>query len=261
VPELDGVWDVERTSGALPPMLGVRKRIAGTRGVTLPPGRMPGLPFTVEDGRRLVYRFPRGLVDEVEPDGDGFTGRAVLFGREVGRFVMRPTMRGEVETAEDLEEQLVKHIDEALAMEQDVLRMLDSMIETTDDEEIELEMRAHREQTEQHSERLRGRLDAHDASPSTLRQAGGTVGALLKGVVDLARSEKAGRNARDAYTTEHMEIAAYQLLERIATRAGDEETAAVARQNRAEEEEMARKLDTHWDRFAELSLREQGITA
>jgi ferritin-like metal-binding protein YciE len=56
-----------------------------------------------------------------------------------------------------------------------------------------------------------------------------------------------------------MEIAAYQLLERIATRAGDAETAEVARRNRGEEEEMARKLDARWDRFAELSLREQGI--
>ena len=38
--------------------------------------------------------------------------------------------------ADELEEQLVKHIDEAHAMENNVLRMLDGMIETTDDPEI-----------------------------------------------------------------------------------------------------------------------------
>jgi ferritin-like metal-binding protein YciE len=76
----------------------------------------------------------------------------------------------------------------------------------------------------------------------------------------MTRSEKAGRNARDGYTTEHMEIAAYQLLERIAGRAGDEETAAAARENLADEEAMAKKLDSHWDKFVELSLRESGIT-
>jgi ferritin-like metal-binding protein YciE len=72
------------------------------------------------------------------------------------------------------------------------------------------------------------------------------------------RPEKAGRFARDAYATEHLEIASYQLLERIARRAGDEETAEIARQNRGEEEAMARRLDEHWDLFTEQSLREEG---
>ena len=81
--ELDGLWLVRRTGGALPPMVGVRKQITGGRGATtLGPLRFP---FAVE-GRSLRYRFPPGLVDELEPDGEGFTGRAVLAGHEVGRF-------------------------------------------------------------------------------------------------------------------------------------------------------------------------------
>jgi hypothetical protein len=64
-------------------MVGVRKEIAGGEGVTRAgPLRFP---FRVE-GRSLRYRFPPGLVDELEPDGDGFRGRALLAGREVGRF-------------------------------------------------------------------------------------------------------------------------------------------------------------------------------
>jgi hypothetical protein len=83
VGELDGIWDVRRTDGLLPPMVGVRKRITGEKGVTtVGPLR---LPFDVE-GRSLRYRFPPGLVDELEPDGDGFRGRALLAGRELGRF-------------------------------------------------------------------------------------------------------------------------------------------------------------------------------
>jgi hypothetical protein len=54
----------------------------------------------------------------------------------------------------------------------------------------------------------------------------------MKWVVGAARGEKAGRNARDGYPTEHMEIASYQLLERVAVEAGDEETAEVARRSR-----------------------------
>ena len=81
--ELDGDWLVRRESGLLPPMAGVRKRIDGARGVTtLGPLRFP---FEVE-GRSLRYRFPPGLVDELEPDGDGFRGQALLAGRRLGRF-------------------------------------------------------------------------------------------------------------------------------------------------------------------------------
>ena len=158
-----------------------------------------------------------------------------------------------------LNDQLVKHIDEAIAMEENVKRMLDGMIQTTDDPQVLDLLEHHKLETEQHSRRLRQRLEAHGATPSMVREATGILGALAKLPLDLVRGEKAGRNARDGYATEHMEIAAYQLLERVATRAGDEETAEVARENRADEEAMARKLDEHWDTFAELSLREEGV--
>jgi ferritin-like metal-binding protein YciE len=159
-----------------------------------------------------------------------------------------------------INDQLVKHIDEAISMEENVKRMLDGMIETTDDAGVIDLLEHHKVETEQHSQRLRERLEAHGASPSMVREAAGILGALAKLPLDMVRGEKTGRNARDGYATEHMEIASYQLLERIATRAGDEETAEVARLNRAEEEAMARKLDEHWDTFAELSLREEGVT-
>jgi ferritin-like metal-binding protein YciE len=160
-----------------------------------------------------------------------------------------------------LEEQLVKHVDEAYAMEQNVLRMLDGMIETTDDPQMRSALEHHKEETQNQAERLNERLDAYDASPSIVKEAGGILGAMMKGVVDIARTEKAGRNARDGYATEHMEIASYQLLERLATRAGDEETAAVARENRREEEAMARTIDGTWDKVAELSLLQEDVVA
>lgn len=160
-----------------------------------------------------------------------------------------------------LTDQLVQHIDEAYAMEQNVLRMLDGMIKTTDDPEIRPELEHHKEETVRHAERMRQRLEAHGSSPSKAKEAVGILGALMKGGVDMARGEQAGRNARDGFTTEHLEIASYELLERVARKAGDEETAEAARQNRAEEEAMARKIASNWDKFAELSLKEAGVKA
>jgi ferritin-like metal-binding protein YciE len=162
--------------------------------------------------------------------------------------------------SQDLNDQLTRHIDEALAMEHNVQRMLDGMIETTDDQEIRSQLRDHKLETERHIERLEQRLQAHGVSPSTVREATGIMGALTKSVLDMVRQQKAGRNARDGYATEHLEIAAYQLLERIAERAGDTETAEVARQNRKDEETMAKRIEGNWDKFAELSLKEEGVT-
>jgi hypothetical protein len=88
VGELDGVWEVKRVSGALPPLIGVRKRISGTRGETKI-GPFPGVPFDVH-GLSLRYRVPfSAFVDLLEPEGDGYRGQATFRGRLYGRFVLR----------------------------------------------------------------------------------------------------------------------------------------------------------------------------
>ena len=65
---LDGEWQVIRTGGLLPPLVGVRKRIEGDRGWTSI-GPLPGAPF-----------------DVVEPSSEGYHGRATFRGREIGTF-------------------------------------------------------------------------------------------------------------------------------------------------------------------------------
>ena len=62
----------------------------------------------------------------------------------------------------------------------------------------------------------------------------------------------------DGYATEYMEIASHELLERVAKRAGEKGTAAVARQNRDEEEAMARAISSKWSKIVDLSLEEAG---
>ena len=156
--------------------------------------------------------------------------------------------------SQQLTNQLIKHLREAVAMEQNVVRMLDSMLKTIEQPAIRRSLEQHRATSQTHAVRLQERLKAHGSSPSRVKQAGGIVGARAKGVIDLTRGEKAGRNARDAFATEHMEVASYQLLERIAARADDQETAEVARKNRAEDEAMAKNIASNWDTFAELSL-------
>jgi hypothetical protein len=81
--ELNGLWEVRRTGGALPPMRGiVSKRIEHGRGWTIAAGIR--LPFAV-DG--LSLRYPFGLVDELVPAGpEAYDGTTRLFGRALGTF-------------------------------------------------------------------------------------------------------------------------------------------------------------------------------
>jgi hypothetical protein len=91
--ELDGEWELRRLSGALPPLGGLRKRIRGDRGETVLPGGL-AIPFRVV-GRELRYRAPFApVVDLLEPEGDGWHGRATVFGRQVGEFQMRRPVSG-----------------------------------------------------------------------------------------------------------------------------------------------------------------------
>jgi hypothetical protein len=91
---LDGEWRLRRTSGLLPPLGAMRKLIDGARGWTLL-GAV-SVPFDVV-GNELHYRFPlSGMVDVLTPDGpDSAAGRATLFGREYGTFLMERVPRPE----------------------------------------------------------------------------------------------------------------------------------------------------------------------
>ncbi len=87
MPELGGDWELRRLSGVLPPLAGMRKRIDGDRGATVLPGGVR-VPFAVV-GHELRYRPPfTMLVDVLEPAGDGWHGRAMVFGRTIGEFRM-----------------------------------------------------------------------------------------------------------------------------------------------------------------------------
>ncbi|HVS70324.1 MAG TPA: DUF892 family protein [Phycisphaerae bacterium] len=161
--------------------------------------------------------------------------------------------------ANDLQEKLLDYIQDAHALEHNVLNMLDSMIANTKDPQMLNLLQQHRAETARHEQRLGERLDELGKGRSTLGEATATISSWLKAMGDSLRADKPGKNQRDGYVTEHVEIAAYQLLERLAMRAGDARTAEIARLNRRDEEEMARRLNDLWDRAIDLTLQQAGI--
>ncbi len=163
---------------------------------------------------------------------------------------------------EGLRRKLADYVEYVHALEQNVMLQLDSLILNTGDPELAAMFSRHKEETRRQLQRLRGRrevLSKGAGFSSVRRDLAAIAAAQVKGVGDVLRADKAVQNARDAFITEHTEIAAYELLERLAQRAGDPETAAVARENRAEEQAMAARIAENWDRVLDLTLQEQGL--
>jgi ferritin-like metal-binding protein YciE len=158
-----------------------------------------------------------------------------------------------------IQDKLIDYLQDTHAMEQNVLRMLDGMIAQTTQPEALTQLRVHRLATERHERLVRERLEALGSGPSVLTDVPAIAGAWMKGLVDMLRSDKPGKMARDAYITEHVEIAAYALLERLAERAGDLQTTRLARDLGADERQMADWIEDHWDLFVDLTLEQAGI--
>ena len=160
-------------------------------------------------------------------------------------------------TTRPIDEQLIKYLTDAHSIEEQALVQMRAAPDLAGDPRLADAFRAHLTETERHERLVRERLDAHGASPSKLKDAVMAVGG--KGFVLFARSQPdtPGKLTAHALSYEHLELASYELLMRVARRAGDEETAAIAERIRDEEAAMAQRLEDSTDAAVEASLREQ----
>src|SRR5919107_2999958 len=78
-----------------------------------------------------------------------------------------------------LNEKLADYVEDAHAMEQNDLKMIDSIISTTDDPELKRMLEDHRRETEEHERRMRERLGALGRGTSARKQAQAVGAALL----------------------------------------------------------------------------------
>jgi ferritin-like metal-binding protein YciE len=101
-------------------------------------------------------------------------------------------------------------------------------------------------------------LEARGAKPSALKDLVMALGG--KGFVLFARvqPDTPGKLQAHALSYEGLEYASYQLLRRVAERAGDEEVVSIAERIAGEEQAMIGRLRDGVDRSAEASLRAVG---
>ena len=152
------------------------------------------------------------------------------------------------------EEHLVNYLTDAYSIEQQALAQLRTAPEIAGEPRLAEHFRLHLAETERQAERVRERLEAHGGSPKRVKDAVMALGG--KGFLLFARSQPdtAGKLAAHAHSYEALEWASYEMLIRMAERAGDEETAAVAREIRDEERTMIGRLASDFDAAAEASV-------
>src|SRR3954464_5070140 len=153
-----------------------------------------------------------------------------------------------------IDKQLTKYLTDAHAMEVQALAQMRAAPKLAKDPGLERAFREHCDETARHEQLIRERLEAHDAKPSRLEDLLGAASG--KGFVLFARSQPdtPGKLATHAFSYEHMELAAYDLLARVAEHEGDAETVAVAQRIRVEEEAMSQRIAARWDAVVDASL-------
>jgi ferritin-like metal-binding protein YciE len=162
---------------------------------------------------------------------------------------------------EDLGEQLDKYLADAHALEAQALQLLSKGPDLAGAADLASAYEEHLAETEEHSRLVEQRLEARGAKPSKLKDAAMRAGALNWGAFFAAQPDTPAKLCGFAYAFEHLEIAGYELLRRVADRAGDPETAEMAQRILAEERGAAEKLRSLFPQALDASLRDQRLPA
>ncbi len=156
--------------------------------------------------------------------------------------------------ADDIDAELVSYLADAHAIEAQALQLLETGPDIAGFEALAQIFREHLEETREQQRLVGERLNAHDAVPSRLQSTGMRIGGLNVGAFFAAQPDTPAKLAGFAFAFEHLEIAAYELLRRIADRAGDPETVAVAERILVEERHAAERIAGTWDAAMDAAL-------
>ena len=162
---------------------------------------------------------------------------------------------------DDLGEQLDKYLEDAHAIEAQAIQLLSKGPELAGTSELASAYEEHLHQSQEHQQLIDTRLQARGASPSKLKDAGLRLGALNWGMFFGAQPDTPAKLAAFSYAFEHLEIGSYELLRRVAVRAGDDQTQAAADTILADERAAAQKIHAAFNNALDASLEAQGVGA
>jgi len=143
-----------------------------------------------------------------------------------------------METPQD---RLIRYLQDAHAAEVGIVDVLKNFIDEVDNPAVRSAFQEHLSVTESQARRLEQRLNTLGSKPSSGK---GFLNSLMGKVSDVMHAahdeyDKATQDLIKAYATEHLEIGMYTALEAYSEQLGDQETATLAREIKAEEKQAA----------------------
>lgn len=156
---------------------------------------------------------------------------------------------------------LISYLTDVHAIEVQALEQMERAPDLAGAPELAAIFRAHREETAEHERLVREALEARGAKPSTIKDLAGRAGGWGMVLFAKLNPDTPGKLVFHAHSYEHMELAAYELLKRLARRLGDEDVAEIAERIGAQERAMADRLADRWDVAVEAALADKDADA
>jgi len=155
---------------------------------------------------------------------------------------------------DEIDRALVHYLADAHALEAQAIQLLDKGSEIGGSPELRRLYAGHLVESREHARRVDERLEALGGDHSTVKDTALRAAALNWGFFFQALSDTPAKLAVFAYGFEHLEIAGYELLRRVAARAGDQPTIDLCDRTLAEERAMAERLAGGFDGAFAASL-------
>ena len=230
------------------------------------PGKLLAHALAYEHMEEAAYAFLSLLAQRVDDQGVLETAQRIeaqergMAQRLEGLYDQAVAASLAARDPADVDQLLNKYLADAHAIEEQATGLLRKAPELAGDEELAQTYESHLNETLGHTEQVEARLADREESSSKLKDAGLKAGALNWGAFFSAQPDTPAKLAAFAYAFEHLEIAAYELLRRVADRAGDAQTAQAAATILAEERAAAQKVRSLFERALDASLREQNLS-
>jgi ferritin-like metal-binding protein YciE len=158
--------------------------------------------------------------------------------------------------ADDLDKEVVKYLRDAHAIEGQAIALLETGPKIAGFDALKHVFSEHLPETREQQRMIDERLSELGSGPARFQAGALRMGALNLGTFFKLQPDTPVKLAGFAYAFEALEAGAYELLARTADRAGDTQTAALARRILAQERAAAEKVAGTWDAAVDAVARE-----